>query len=77
MATERTFVMIKPDGVERRLVGEVIHRLERKNLTLRKMRMLTIDEDLARRHYASRSSPAARSWRWSGRVTRPSRWPGP
>jgi nucleoside-diphosphate kinase len=52
VATERTFVMIKPDGVERRLVGEVIHRLERKNLTLRKMRMLTIDEDLARRHYA-------------------------
>ena len=29
MATERTFVMIKPDGVERRLVGEVINRLER------------------------------------------------
>ena len=52
MATERTFVMIKPDGVERRLVGEVIHRLERKDLTLRQMRMLTIDEDLARRHYA-------------------------
>ena len=52
MATERTFVMVKPDGVERRLVGEVIGRFERKNLTLQRMRMLTIDEDLARRHYA-------------------------
>ncbi len=52
MATERTFVMVKPDGVERRLVGEVIGRLERKNLTLRRMRMLTIDEEMARRHYA-------------------------
>ncbi|MCJ7724847.1 MAG: nucleoside-diphosphate kinase [Acidimicrobiia bacterium] len=49
---ERTFVMVKPDGVERRLVGEVIGRLERKNLRLQQMRMLTIDEDLARRHYA-------------------------
>lgn len=52
MAIERTFVMVKPDGVERKLVGEVIGRLERKNLTLQQMRMLTIDEDLARRHYA-------------------------
>jgi len=52
VATERTFVMVKPDGVERRLVGEVIGRLERKNLRLQQMRMLTIDEELARRHYA-------------------------
>lgn len=52
MATERTFVMVKPDGVERGLVGEVIGRFERKNLKLTRMRMLTIDEDLARRHYA-------------------------
>lgn len=52
MATERTFVMVKPDGVERGLVGEVIGRLERKGLTLQEMCMLTIDEDLARRHYA-------------------------
>jgi len=52
VATERTFVMVKPDGVERGLVGEVIGRLERKGLTLQQMRMLTIDEDLARRHYA-------------------------
>jgi len=52
VATERTFVMVKPDGVERRLVGEVIGRLERKNLKLQQMRMLTIDEDMAKRHYA-------------------------
>jgi len=52
VAVESTYVMIKPDGVARGLVGEVIGRLERKNLTLTKMRMLTIDETLARRHYA-------------------------
>ena len=52
MATERTFVMVKPDGVELRLVGEVIVRLERENLKLQQMRMLTIDVDMAKRHYA-------------------------
>ncbi len=49
---EHTFVMVKPDGVRRGLVGEVIGRLERKGLTLVRMRMLTIDEALATRHYA-------------------------
>lgn len=49
---EHTFVMVKPDGVRRRLVGEVVSRLERKGLTLERMRMLTIDEGLAGRHYA-------------------------
>ncbi len=51
MATESTFVMVKPDGVRRGLVGEVISRLERKGMNLDKMRMLTIDDDLASRHY--------------------------
>jgi len=49
---ENTFVMVKPDGVARGLVGEVIARLERKGLTLENLRTLTIDEDLAVRHYA-------------------------
>jgi nucleoside-diphosphate kinase len=52
MAVEHTYVMIKPDGVARGLVGEVIGRFERKGLTLEKMRMLTITEELAGRHYA-------------------------
>lgn len=52
MAIESTFVMIKPDGVARGLVGEIISRFERKGLRLDKIRMLTFDEDLARRHYA-------------------------
>jgi nucleoside-diphosphate kinase len=52
MAVESTFIMVKPDGVARGLVGEVISRFERKGLTLQRIRMLTIDEALARRHYA-------------------------
>jgi len=52
MAIEHTFIMVKPDGVARGLVGEIISRFERKGLTLEKIRTLTIDETLARRHYA-------------------------
>jgi nucleoside-diphosphate kinase len=49
---EHTFVMVKPDGVERGLVGEVIGRFERKGLRLEKIRRLVIDEVMAREHYA-------------------------
>ena len=49
---ERTFIMVKPDGVQRGLVGEVIARFERKGMRLNGIRMLTIDEALARKHYA-------------------------
>ncbi|MBV9313436.1 MAG: nucleoside-diphosphate kinase [Pseudonocardia sp.] len=49
---ERTLVLVKPDGVERRLVGEVISRVERKGLQLVALRMRTIDRELASQHYA-------------------------
>jgi nucleoside-diphosphate kinase len=52
MAVEHTFLMVKPDGVARGLVGEIISRFERKGLTLEQARMLTVDEELASRHYA-------------------------
>ncbi|WP_298981520.1 nucleoside-diphosphate kinase [Caldilinea sp.] len=49
---ERTFVMIKPDGVQRGLIGEIISRLERRGLKFVAMKMVQVDESLARRHYA-------------------------
>lgn len=49
---ERTFVMVKPDGVERGLVGEVVTRFERRGFRLCGMKALRIDRDLAERHYA-------------------------
>lgn len=52
MAVENTFVMVKPDGVARGLVGEVVSRFESKGLTLERMKMLTISEEIAGRHYA-------------------------
>jgi len=48
---ERTFVMIKPDGVQRGLVGEIIARLERKGLKLVGMKMLWLSAEVAERHY--------------------------
>ncbi len=52
MAVEHTYVMVKPDGVRRAIVGEVISRFERKGLKLEKMRMLQMDDETAGRHYA-------------------------
>ena len=49
---ERTFVMIKPDGVQRGLVGEIIARFERKGLKLVAMKMVHVDDAFARKHYA-------------------------
>ena len=52
MADERTYIMVKPDGVERGLVGEVISRFERKGFVLERMRMLTPTREIASEHYA-------------------------
>jgi nucleoside-diphosphate kinase len=49
---ERTFVMVKPDGVQRGLIGEVISRLEDRGLKLIAGKFMQIDEDLAHEHYA-------------------------
>ncbi len=49
---ERTLVLVKPDGVRRGLVGEIIARIERKGLGLVAGRFFTIDEALAGKHYA-------------------------
>jgi nucleoside-diphosphate kinase len=50
--SERTLVLIKPDGVRRGLVGEVIARIERKGLRISELQMRTLDEQTAREHYA-------------------------
>ena len=52
VSTERTLVLVKPDGVQRHLIGEVIGRFERRGLHLVAMKLMRIDQDLAERHYA-------------------------
>ena len=49
---ERTYIMVKPDGVERRLVGEIIRRFETRGLQLRGLKMLTPTREMAEKHYA-------------------------
>ena len=51
MATERTLILVKPDGVRRGLAGEVISRLERKGLTLVAMELRTLERATAEEHY--------------------------
>ena len=51
MATERTLILVKPDGVARGLIGEVISRIERKGLTIEALELRTLDRATAEQHY--------------------------
>jgi nucleoside-diphosphate kinase len=51
MEKQRTFVMIKPDGVQRGLIGEIIKRFEKKGIKIVAMKFLKVDKDLAEKHY--------------------------
>ena len=48
---ERTLIIVKPDAVQRGLIGEIVARFERRGLKIVGMKMMQIDESLARRHY--------------------------
>jgi nucleoside-diphosphate kinase len=50
--SERTLVLVKPDGVSRGLVGEVISRIERKGLTLAALELRNVEREVAEQHYA-------------------------
>ena len=52
MSMERTLVLVKPDGVQRGLIGEVIGRLERRGLRLVGLKLTRMSRELAGRHYA-------------------------
>jgi nucleoside-diphosphate kinase len=55
-STERTLAIIKPDAVQRSLIGEIVGRLERKGLRIIAMKLIQIDRPLAERHYAIHKS---------------------
>ena len=52
MTTERTFTMIKPDGVQRQIIGEIISRFEKIGLKLIGMKFIHVDEAFSKKHYA-------------------------
>ncbi|CAL9069762.1 unnamed protein product [Musa banksii] len=53
---EQTFVMIKPDGVQRGLVGEIIGRFEKKGFYLKGLKMVNVERSFAEKHYADLSA---------------------
>ncbi|EFJ20334.1 hypothetical protein SELMODRAFT_109077 [Selaginella moellendorffii] len=53
---EQSFIMIKPDGVQRGLVGEIIARFEKKGFTLKGLRLMQIEKSFAEKHYADLSA---------------------
>lgn len=48
---EKTFIMVKPDGVQRGLVGEIVARFEQKGFKLAGSKLMQVSEDLAKEHY--------------------------
>jgi nucleoside-diphosphate kinase len=52
MAAEKTLVLLKPDAMNRRLAGEILRRFEARGLEIRAARLVSVDHDLAGRHYA-------------------------
>ena len=55
MTTEQTLILIKPDAIERALAGDILGRFERRGLTIRAARLLTVSRELAEQHYAEHS----------------------
>lgn len=51
MTQERTLILVKPDGMQRALAGEIISRYERRGLKIVAMKLMQVDEALAERHY--------------------------
>lgn len=52
MAIEKTFLMVKPDGVERQVIGDIVDRLERRGFVMRGAKLMTSSRELAEAHYA-------------------------
>jgi nucleoside-diphosphate kinase len=52
VAVQQTLILVKPDGVRRGLIGEVISRIERKGYAIRALELMVLDRDVAERHYA-------------------------
>ncbi|EQB69571.1 nucleoside-diphosphate kinase [Cuniculiplasma divulgatum] len=52
MAAEKTLILIKPDGVKRRLSGEVIKRLEQKGINIKGLKLMKLSKEKAEKHYS-------------------------
>ena len=65
MRNDRTFVLVKPDGVQRGLIGTVVSRFESRGLKVVAMRMLRLDREIVERYYAEhmeKDFTVSRTW---------------
>jgi|SRR5690606_4631310 nucleoside-diphosphate kinase len=51
MAIEKTFIMVKPDGVQRQVIGDIIDRFERRGFVMRGAKLMSVPRELAEKHY--------------------------
>ncbi len=49
---ERTYIMLKPDAIRRKKVGNILERIENKGYTIKEMKMFTLDEEILKEHYS-------------------------
>ena len=73
MAMEQTYLMVKPDGVQRGLCGEILSRFEKKGLKIVAMKMMVISKETAENHYGEHKGKPffpslIPSWPWCSRV---------
>jgi hypothetical protein len=68
---ERTFIILKPDAVQRGLVGEIIGRFERRGLKIVGLKFMQVSEELARKHYAVHEQRPFFAWRWWSKAPTP------
>ena len=73
MAIEKTFIMIKPDAVRDRKIGEIVARIERSGLVIERMEMTTLERATVEEHYAHLADKPF----FGGRAVRSSRWAFP
>ena len=52
MSSERSLILVKPDGVQRKLIGTIVSRIENKGLNIIAMKMLRVTSELSKQHYA-------------------------
>jgi nucleoside diphosphate kinase len=69
--TERTYVMIKPDGVQRGVVGNIISRFEQKGFVLKGLKLFQCPKSLAEEHYKASPQPVGQGRRQAPGATRP------
>lgn len=55
MAIEKTFLMVKPDGVQRQVIGDIVDRFERRGFVMKGAKLMVIPTELAEKHYAEHS----------------------